>query len=116
MDGRLRLSERQLRSQPFLPASAKKARVKISHRDAATNHTRRWQVRARVASSRDGRARRESVRETAREWRTAGETAAPAELRWPTETCRPRAWHRIRAAVRERPAPPRCTFRAELFR
>src|SRR5438034_8948014 len=98
MDGRLRLSGLQLRSQPFLPASAKKASVKISHRDAATNHARRWQVRARVASSRDGRTRRESVRETAREWRAAGETAAPAELRRQTEICRPRAWHSIGAA------------------
>src|SRR5262249_53390181 len=115
-DGRPQLSGRQRRSQPFPPASAKKARVTISHRDAAANHARRWQVRARVASSRDGRARCESVQETAREWRAAGETAAPAELRWPTEIRRPRAWHRIRAAFRDRPATPRCNFRAEFFR
>src|SRR5207244_9193682 len=114
--GRLRLSGRHLRSQPFLPASAEKAPVKISHRDAATNHARRWQVRARVASSRDGKARRESVRETARAWRAVGETAAPAELRRPTEICRPRAWRRIRAAVRDRPATPLCNFRAGFFR
>src|SRR5438477_4768402 len=115
-DGRLRLSGRQLRSQPFLPASAEKARVKISHRDAATNHARRWQVRARVASSRDGKARLEFVRETARKWRAQEETAARAELRPPTEICRPRAPHRIRAAVRDRPAIPPCNFRAEPFR
>src|SRR5260370_15033928 len=114
--GGLRLSGRQLRSQPFLPASAKRARVKISHRDAATNHVRRWQVRARVASSRDGQARRESARETARGWRAAEETAARVALRRPTEICRPRAWHRIRAAVRDRPATPPCNFRAESFR
>src|SRR5438874_10157167 len=116
MDGRLRLSGRQLRSQPFLPASAKKARVKMSHRDAATNLARRWQVRARVASSRDRQARRESVRETAQGWRAAGETAARAELRRPTEICRPRASHRIRAAVRDRPATHPCNFRADFFR
>src|SRR5439155_10425710 len=71
-DGRLRLSGRQLRSQPFLPASAKKAFVKISHRDAAANYARHWRARARVVSSRDGQAPREFVREIARGWRAAG--------------------------------------------
>src|SRR6266566_799707 len=116
MDGRLRLRGRFLTSQPSLPASAKKARVEIWHRDAATNHARRWRARARVASSRDGQARRESVGETARGWRAAGETAARAELQRPTEICRPRAWHRIRAEVRDRPATLPCNFRAEVFR
>src|SRR4026209_161816 len=112
----MRLSGRHLRAQLFLPATAKRARVKISHRDAATNRARHWQVRARVASSRAGQARRESVRETPQGLRSAGEAAARAELRRPTEIYRPRAWHRIRAAVRDRPATPPCNFRAKFFR
>ena len=90
--------------------------MKISHRDAATNHARHWQVRVRVASSRDGQARRESARETARGWPAAEETAARAALQRLTEICRPRAQHRIRATVRDRPATPLCNFRAEFFR
>src|SRR5258707_14353220 len=104
MDDRLRLSARCLTPQPLLPASAKKARVEIWHRDSANNHARHWRAPARVASSRDAQARRKFVRESARKRRAQEETAERAELRPPPEICRPRSPHRIRAAVRGRPA------------
>src|SRR5262249_3999960 len=116
MDDRLPLSARLLTSQQFLPASAKKVRVKILHRDASTNHRRCWQVLARVASTQDAQARCEFVRETARKWRAQEEKARHAELRPPPEMCRPRVPRRTRGAVRGRPAIPPCNFRAESFR
>src|SRR5262249_44652330 len=116
MDDRLQLSTRHLTSLQFLATSAKKARAKIPHRDAATSHARRWQAPAHVASSRDAQAPRGSVREIARASRAAGDTAARAELRRPPEICRLRPRHRIPAAVRGRPATPPCNFRAEFFR
>src|SRR5215471_9835763 len=116
MDDRLRLIVRHRKWQQFLPASAKKVRVKILHRDAAANHRRRWQVRARVASTQDAQARCESVPESARKCRAQEGKVARAKLRPPPDISRPRTPHRIRAAVRGRPAIAPCNFRLEPFR
>src|SRR5262245_12811185 len=115
MDDHLRLSARLLKSQPFLPASAKKVRVKILHRESATSYRRRWQVRACVASTQVAQMQREFVRETARTWRAQEEKATHLELRLSHGIHRPRRPHRIREEVRGRPAIPPGSSRAESF-
>src|SRR5262245_14779914 len=113
MDDRLQLNARHLMSQQFLPASAETVRVKILHRDAAANYRQRWRVRARVASIQVVRMRCEFVRETARTWSAREEKATHAELRPSPDILRPLRSHRIRAAVRGRPAIPLGNFCAE---
>src|SRR5262245_22592212 len=116
MDDRLRLSARDLTSQQFLPASARKVRAQNLHRDAVTYHRQRWQVRGSVASTQVAQMRCEFVRETARTWRAQEEKATPAELRLSHDILRLRMPHRIRAAVRGRPAIPPGNSCAESFR
>src|SRR4030095_13349778 len=116
MDDRLRLNARHLMSQQFLPASAETVRVKILHRDAEANFQQRWQVRARVASTQVAQMRCEFVRETARTWRAHEEKPTHAELRLSHDILRLRMPHRIRAAVRDRPAIPPGNFCAGSFR
>src|SRR5262245_54373659 len=116
MDALRRLSARHLTSRQFLVTSAKKVRVKISHRDAATNARRRWQARARVVSSQDTQAQCAFLRETARTWRAQEGKATYAEFQPQHDICRPQRPHRIRAAVRGRPAIPPCNFRSESCR
>src|SRR6188472_3657371 len=116
MSDRLQLSGRHLTSRLLLPASAKKAHAKVWRRHAANSHARRWRARAPVASTQDEQARREIVPETARAWPAQEASAVCAKLRPPPEIRRPRARHRIRAAVRDRPAIFPCNCRVEPFR